>query len=191
MNLIRNAFGLAYFVVWALLYYCSKLRAYSHYSALLVPIIMLIAQIILEYYWAENMKSYDPSQEKSWLDKMVLFFLLFNWCSVKPTLLVGTAAQIATYYIILKKHADQLAETSGDTEADPLKYSMYNSLVYVAAAFMLHYVKMKSVVSLLIENGLTKRQNLTTLEYFNGSTQAILLVKKGQNQKSKVTFQNE
>jgi hypothetical protein len=69
----------------------------------------------------------------------------------------------------LKRHADKLAESSSNEEADPLKYSMYNSLVYVAAAFMLHYVKMKSVVSLIIENRLTKRRNVTTLQYFEGS----------------------
>jgi len=79
---------------------------------------------------------------------------------------------------------------SGDEKADPLKYSMYNSIVYVAAAFMLHYVKMKSVVTLIIENGLTKRQNLTTREYFKGSAQAILLVEKGENDHLEVKFQN-
>ena len=91
MELVRSAFGLTYFVVWALLYY-SKLRAYSHYSALLVPILTLIMSTSVEYFWAENMKSYVLAQEKAWLDKMILFFLLFNWCSVKSTLLIGTTA---------------------------------------------------------------------------------------------------
>ena len=43
--LIAGAFALAYFVVWALLYY-SKLRAYSHYSAQLVPLEMLVLQML-------------------------------------------------------------------------------------------------------------------------------------------------
>ena len=88
-------------------------------------------------------------------------------------------------------HADDLAEAGGNGEEDPLKYSMYNSIVYVAAAFMLHYIKMKSVVTLTIENRLTKRSHQTTLKYFEGSGQAILLVEKVQNCNFEVKFQNQ
>ena len=58
VHLIRSSFGLSYFVIWALLYY-SKLRAYSHFSALLVPILCFAIELPIEYFWAENMKSYS------------------------------------------------------------------------------------------------------------------------------------
>lgn len=70
------------------------------------------------------------------------------------------------------------------------KFDVYNSIIFVMAACILQFVKIKSVVTLTIELELTKRQNQTTLQFFECSPQAILLVAKQKDRSYQVEFQN-
>lgn len=122
------------------------------------------------------MKTYDPEVQKGILDKMILFYLLFDWSTIKSTVFIGASVQILNYCLVLKSINELKPVEPGVDPSERFKFDVYNSIVFVMAACILQFVKIKSVVTLTIELELTKRQNQTTLQFFERSPHAILLV---------------
>lgn len=173
LSFARSVAALSYFLLWSIFYY-TRLRPYTHYTSIYAPIIPALVELLQELYLRDLMQNYEPKEVTVTIYRFLIFFMILNWSPMIITVL-GTVVQSVIFYFILRSQATHLEIYEDSSEVNR---QLQNYILLAVGMCTLHYAKMKSISTLIIEMEHTKRQNQTTLQFFEEKNHAVLILKK-------------
>ena len=173
--LLRGFYSCSYFLFWFGFHYMG-----FHQVSLYFPHVQMVmvggCELSHQYYFRHHVTMYEQSGSLGTMFRMLFFSSMLNWSSMKSTATVGAAIQTISIVWITIVTINNDESIPSDEKFTQIRRWVSSFFVTLAGELTLHYVKLKSISDLVIQNVLIERQTLTTTEYLLQSKHAIIVV---------------